>query len=73
MPKPVAETRARVNAHARETDTQFMEQLEFQAAQAAWGGLGPMTVLTMRFQRGHFTVSGPDIELRKFKARREAD
>ena len=25
--KPVAETRARVNAHARETDTQFMEQL----------------------------------------------
>ena len=33
MPKPVAETRARVNAHARETDTQFMEQLEFQAAQ----------------------------------------
>ena len=27
MPKPVAETRARVNAHARETDTQFMEQL----------------------------------------------
>jgi hypothetical protein len=36
MPKPVAETRARVNAHARETDTQFMEQLEFQAAQAAW-------------------------------------
>jgi len=27
----------------------------------------------MRFQRGHFTVSGPDIELRKFKARREAD
>ena len=32
-----------------------------------------MTVLTMRFQRGHFTVSGPDIELHKFKARREAD
>ena len=25
--KPAAETRARVNAHARETDTQFMEQL----------------------------------------------
>jgi hypothetical protein len=25
--KPVAETRARANAHARETDTQFMEQL----------------------------------------------
>jgi hypothetical protein len=25
--KPVAETRARVNAYARETDTQFMEQL----------------------------------------------
>ena len=32
-----------------------------------------MTVLTMRFQRGHFTVIVPDIELRKFKARREAD
>ena len=32
-----------------------------------------MTVRTMRFQRTHFTVSGPDIELRKFKARREAD
>ena len=64
----MAETRARVNAHARETDTQ-----EFQAAQAASGGLGPMTVLTMRFQRGHFTVSGTNIELRKFKARRKAD
>jgi hypothetical protein len=32
-----------------------------------------MTVLTMRFQRGHFPVSGPDIELRKFKAQRKAD
>jgi hypothetical protein len=32
-----------------------------------------MTVRTMRFQRAHFTVSGPDIELRKFKARREPD
>jgi hypothetical protein len=32
-----------------------------------------MTVLTMRFQRGHFTVSGTNIELRKFKARRKAD
>ena len=32
-----------------------------------------MTVLTMRFQRGHFTVSGPDIELSKFKAQRKAD
>jgi hypothetical protein len=31
-----------------------------------------MTVLTLRFQRGQFTVSGPDIELRKFKTRREA-
>ena len=29
-----------------------------------------MTVLTMRFQRGNFTVIGPDIELHKFKARR---
>jgi hypothetical protein len=28
--KPVAETRARVNAHARETDTQFMEQLRIR-------------------------------------------
>ena len=70
MPKPVAETRARVNAHARETDTQFMEQLEFQAAhnQAAWGGLGQMTVLTMRYLRGHFVVTGPDIEPLKFKS-----
>ena len=72
MPKPVAETRARVNAHARETDTQFMEQLEFQAAQAAWGGLGQMTVLTMRYLRGHFVVTGPDIEPLKFKSRRGA-
>ena len=68
MPKPVAETRAQVNAHARETDTQFMEQLEFQAAHA-WGGLGQMTVLTMRYLRGHFVVTGPDIEPLKFKSR----
>jgi hypothetical protein len=27
-----------------------------------------MTVLTMRYQRGHFTISGPDIEMRKFCA-----
>jgi hypothetical protein len=31
-----------------------------------------MTTLTMRFQRGHFTVSGPDVEMQKFKTRREA-
>jgi hypothetical protein len=31
-----------------------------------------MTTLTLRYQRGHFTVSGPDIEIRKFKSRREA-
>jgi hypothetical protein len=30
-----------------------------------------MTTLTMRFQRDHFTVTGPD-EPRKFKSRREA-
>ena len=26
----------------------------------------------MRFRRGHFIVTGPDIEPRKFKSRREA-
>jgi hypothetical protein len=31
-----------------------------------------MTTLTMRFQRGHFAVTGPDIEMHKFKTRREA-
>jgi hypothetical protein len=31
-----------------------------------------MTVLTLRYQRGHFTISGPDIEMRKFETRREA-
>ena len=31
-----------------------------------------MTVLTMRYLRGHFVVTGPDIEPMKFKSRREA-
>jgi hypothetical protein len=31
-----------------------------------------MTVLTLRYQRGHFTISGPDIAMRKFETRREA-
>jgi hypothetical protein len=31
-----------------------------------------MTTLTMRYQRGHFTISGPGVEMRKFKSRREA-
>ena len=31
-----------------------------------------MTTLTLRYQRGHFTISGPDFEMRKFKSRREA-
>jgi hypothetical protein len=31
-----------------------------------------MTVLKMRYQRGHFTISGPDIKMRKFETRREA-
>jgi hypothetical protein len=31
-----------------------------------------MTVLTMRYQQGHFVVSGPDIEPVKFRTRREA-
>ena len=31
-----------------------------------------MTVLTMRYLRGHFVVTGPDIEPLKFKSRREA-
>jgi hypothetical protein len=31
-----------------------------------------MAVLTLRYQRGHFTISGPDIEMRKFETRREA-
>ena len=30
-----------------------------------------MTTLTLRYQRGHFTISGPDFEMRKFKSRRE--
>ena len=29
-----------------------------------------MTVLTMRYLRGHFVVTGPDIEPLKFKSRR---
>jgi hypothetical protein len=70
--KPLPETRARVNAYARETDTQFMEQLRNFRPLRPWGGLGQMTVLTMRFQRGHFVVTGPDIEPLKFKSRREA-
>ena len=69
-------TRQQADRHVRLPDRREAASnriAEFQAAQAVWGGLGPMTVLTMRFKRGHFTVSGPDIELRKFKARREAD
>ncbi len=31
-----------------------------------------MTVLIMRYQQGHFVVSGSDMELIKFKTRREA-
>jgi hypothetical protein len=31
-----------------------------------------MTTLTLRFQRGLFTVTGPDINPAKFKTRREA-
>jgi len=31
-----------------------------------------MTVLTMRYLRGHFVVTGPDIEPLKLKSRREA-
>jgi hypothetical protein len=31
-----------------------------------------MTTLTLRYQRGHFTVSGPDVEMGKFDTRREA-
>jgi hypothetical protein len=34
--------------------------------------LEQMTVLTLCYQRRHFTVSGPDIEMRKFETRREA-
>ena len=30
-----------------------------------------MTTLTMRLQRDHFTVTGPDIEPLKFTSRRE--
>jgi hypothetical protein len=35
-------------------------------------GSGPMTTLTLRYQRGHYVVTGPDIEPVKFKSRREA-
>jgi hypothetical protein len=31
-----------------------------------------MTTLTMRLIKGHFIVSGPDVEPMKFKSRREA-
>jgi hypothetical protein len=31
-----------------------------------------MTTFTMRNSRGHFVVTGPDIEPLKFKSRREA-
>jgi hypothetical protein len=34
--------------------------------------MGPMTTLTLRYQRGHYVVTGPDIEPVKFKSRREA-
>ena len=30
-----------------------------------------MTTLTMRYMRGHFIVTGPDIEPVRFKSRRE--
>jgi hypothetical protein len=33
---------------------------------------GIMTTLTMRYVKGNFIVSGPDIEPLKFKTRREA-
>jgi hypothetical protein len=39
-------------------------------AEDDWGAA--MTTLTLRYQRGHFTVSGPDVEMRKFDTRREA-
>ena len=35
-------------------------------------GLGEMTTLTMRYMRGHFIVTGPDIEPVMFKSRHEA-
>jgi hypothetical protein len=31
-----------------------------------------VTILMLRYQRGHFTISGPDVEFRKFETRREA-
>ena len=31
-----------------------------------------MTTLTMRYIKGHFVVTGPDIEPTRFKTRREA-
>ena len=31
-----------------------------------------MTTLTMRYMRGHFIVTGPDVEPVMFKSRREA-
>jgi hypothetical protein len=31
-----------------------------------------MTILTMRYARGAFVVTGPDIDPAKFKSRREA-
>ena len=39
-------------------------------AEDDWGAA--MTTLTLRYQRGHFTVSGPDVEMGKFDTRREA-
>ena len=32
----------------------------------------PMTMLTMRFNKGNFIVTGPDIEPMRFKSRAEA-
>jgi hypothetical protein len=37
-----------------------------------WGHGGTMTTLTMRMIKGHFVVSGPDVEPMKFKTRPEA-
>jgi hypothetical protein len=37
-----------------------------------WGQEGTMTTLAMRMIKGHFVVSGPDVEPMKFKSRSEA-
>lgn len=36
-------------------------------------GLGAMTKLTLRYLKGYFVISGPEVKPTRFKSRREAN